>query len=358
MVGAGWADFLGDGILVIHHWDADGVASAAIIMRELGRRRVTRLYTPPIGTYRLPREEVSRAAAGADSAVVLDLALPWSDVEWLAREVGRVVVVDHHVRREPIGALDGVLPGIDPLALSTSWLLTSLLEREADGLSVLGVAGDLGWRMEYHPEAREFSEAAARSGFDSMGDVIRLAELVDSNYRVGDREGVLEAAEILASARDLSHLLERREWVERLERAEEEVERVRREMLYRREGRLIYAEFESPHNLISRIGRELAWGDEGVVAVVLNRSWRDGLAQLYVRVNGLEVDLDGIWAEASSRGYSVGGKADVIGVVLPEGEARDFLELTIGNVRGQLAPWGLGGGEGDARDLGDSTRGG
>ncbi len=322
-------DELGD-TLVLHHWDADGVASASLILDYLGD--YAELYVPPLGFYWLDSQAANeiRDLGTFDTLMVLDMALPVESIERAASAAGagRVVLVDHHVRpRERYPA--SWVPLVDVRQPSASWHLTQLLGVQPDLRSILGIAGDLGPTLQSHPVYPQVIEVLESLGIGVV-ELERLAELIDANYRVGDREGVRDAVFVLSRGhRDPRSLLDLKKWVIRHRSAEAEVERVVREASVEDFGSVVYVEFESPHLLISTVGRRFAWSREGVAVLVLNSRWRRGYAQVYSRVHGLDLDLTTLAEMARARGYRAGGKREAVGVILPELEAREFVRRAL-----------------------------
>jgi len=322
-------DELGD-TLVLHHWDADGVASASLMLDYLGD--YAEFYVPPLGFYWLDSQAANeiRDLGTFDTLMVLDMALPVESIERATSAVGasRVVLVDHHVRsRERLPASWTSL--VDVRQPSASWHLTQLLGAQPDLRSILGVAGDLGPTLRSHPVYPEVLGVLESLGM-AVEELERLAELVDANYRVGHREGVRDAVFVLSRGYKAPwSLLELKKWVLRHRSAEAEVERVVREANVEDFGSVVYVEFESPHLLISTVGRRFAWSRDRVAVLVLNSRWRKGYAQVYSRVHGLDLDLTPLAEMARSRGYNVGGKRESVGVILPELEARGFVRRAL-----------------------------
>jgi single-stranded DNA-specific DHH superfamily exonuclease len=54
--------------LIIHHWDTDGISSAALLLQYL-RKEKNKLdiknYTPPIGNYRLSDDEIEKISSNS-----------------------------------------------------------------------------------------------------------------------------------------------------------------------------------------------------------------------------------------------------------------------------------------------------
>ena len=88
-------------ILLIHHWDTDGLCSASLILDALGRMDVE-TWTPFLGTFSLTKEDITWAQ-NFDIVLICDMALPARNVEEIAEKT-RVIMFDHH-HQEPI---DGI----------------------------------------------------------------------------------------------------------------------------------------------------------------------------------------------------------------------------------------------------------
>ncbi|MBP1911693.1 DHH family phosphoesterase [Thermococcus stetteri] len=78
--------------LIIHHWDTDGITSAALLIRALNLEEFTNM-TAPIGEFRFD-ERIRAAVKNAERLYVLDFNVP--------HEVEKVKVptlfVDHHTQ--------------------------------------------------------------------------------------------------------------------------------------------------------------------------------------------------------------------------------------------------------------------
>ena len=79
-------------MLIIHHWDTDGITSAALLIRALNLEEFRNL-TPPIGEFRFD-ERIKRAIKEAEKIYVLDLSLP-HEVEGIEKEI---MFIDHHIQ--------------------------------------------------------------------------------------------------------------------------------------------------------------------------------------------------------------------------------------------------------------------
>jgi len=79
-------------MLIVHHWDTDGVTSAALVVKALGLEDFTNL-SPPIGEFRFDGR-IRKAIEKAEKLYILDLNLP-HEVEGIEKEI---IFIDHHIQ--------------------------------------------------------------------------------------------------------------------------------------------------------------------------------------------------------------------------------------------------------------------
>ncbi|NJE05690.1 DHH family phosphoesterase [Thermococcus sp. M36] len=303
--------------LIIHHWDTDGVASSALLVRALALGEFTNL-TAPIGEFRFD-ERLWKAIERAERLYVLDFNVP--------NEVEKVKVptlfIDHHTQpriKNPL--VEQVNPSLD----GDYYPSCSLVVSEHFGLfnawSALGVIGDIGERAFEIERVRELLRKANLS----RGEALRLVELIDSNYIAMEREAVEEAVRVLLE-NDVRNLLEYGPWVRKAEAIRDAIEGAL-SSAEERKG-FAFAGFESPFNIISKVARKLVWelGYRG--AVVVNRNFH-GKAQVYFRVSPEEaqrIDMAGVIERVKALGANAGGKREVLGCVCERDKIEDVLTI-------------------------------
>ncbi|HID74289.1 MAG TPA: DHH family phosphoesterase [Thermoplasmata archaeon] len=314
-------------VLLVHHWDADGISTAAMLADEIERLSVSvRGFTPVIGNFFLSPEDRSAIehGPGHDIVLVVDYALPVEDMGWLA-DRWPTAQIDHHLlRHDRIVQVNPVVDGADPGSYpSASWVATGYLDRDPDLLSVYGVVGDVGDRVRGMPVWPAVEAVLERHGL-TLGDVQRIVDLIDSAYKVGDREGVIAAVDVVRrAAGDPSSLLNNDEWRGNLAAIDREMERLLSLPVTERAG-LTVREIETRFNLISALGRSMA--AEHGAALVINRGYFPDRDQIYLRrTDGVHVTR--IIEAARERGYSAGGKKEVVGIVVPKEETDRALDL-------------------------------
>lgn len=319
-----------DRVAVVHHWDADGIASAALVIEEV--RRVSpgaRVHnrSPTIGRWALDEGEVAGLRGwGPDLLVIVDLAVRDDDLDAILDGLPGVpaLMVDHHraevpehprlVYRNPVaeGSPETDFP-------SCSWVLRGMLDRDTDLLTTLGVFGDRGRGMVDEPIWGAMEAFLDGSDLD-WDDMHLLVDLVDSSAKRVDLPSVnASVGHLLEGWREPRGLLDLPEWVE----GNLEVERALARELERgpetvADGVLVKT-IDTPYLVISTAARRLLRTREEPVVVVTNLGYSEEEVQVYVRRKG-DLDLAPLIPVMRDRGYSAGGKGEVLGVILPRGD--------------------------------------
>ena len=303
--------------LIIHHWDADGITSTAILVRALNLGEFINM-TAPIGEFHFD-ERIWGAIGRAGRLYVLDFNVPG--------EVEKVKVptlfIDHHSQPRITNPL---VEQINPSLKGNYYPSCSLVVSEHLNLfnawTALGAVGDIGERAF---ELELVEKLLEREGL-SREEALRLVELMDSNYVAMDREGVEEAVKVLLN-NPPRELLNYEPWVRKVEVIRKSIE----EALSSVEERAGFAfvRFESPYNIISKVARKLVWEKGYPGAVVVNGNFH-GKAQLYFRVlpeTAERVDMKGLIERVRETGANVGGKREVMGCVCERGKVDEVLKL-------------------------------
>ncbi|MFA4662871.1 DHH family phosphoesterase [Pyrococcus kukulkanii] len=300
--------------VIIHHWDTDGITTAAIVAKALNIELHN--LTPPIGEYSFD-ERIWSAISRAERVYVVDLNVP-QEVERIKVET---IFIDHHIQpriKNPL--VRQINPALEGKQYPSASLVASEYLNFWNAWSALGAVGDIG--------ARAFNDPLVKKLLKQEGlterEALRLAELIDSNYISMDRKGVEEAVKVLLE-NPIKELLSYEPWVKKAERIRAEIEEAISGVEVK--GGMAFLEFESDLNIISKIARKLVWDLGYDVALVVNRNFH-GKAQVYLRISpGANIDVTGITKELRKRGFNAGGKKEVIGCICERDEVEDVLEI-------------------------------
>ena len=316
-----------DRVAVVHHWDADGIASAALVIEEAYRVlpgvEVVNL-SPSIGRWYLGPGEIARVRDwGPDLLVLVDLAVRDDDLGAILDGVGvPVLMVDHHRAERP---RDPRVEYHNPVAYgepeedypSCTWVLINLLGRPVDLLAALGAFGDRGRGVENEPVWPTLQAFLEGSGLEEA-EMHRLVDLVDSSAKRVDVAAVNAAVgHLLDGWRDPRSLLSLDEWVRGAAEVEEalaiELERGPENVL----GRTLVKTIDTPYLVISTAARRLIRTRDLPVVVVVNHGYSGSETQIYVRRLG-DLDLSPLISRMRGMGLSAGGKGEVVGIVAPD----------------------------------------
>jgi hypothetical protein len=314
-------------IAVVHHWDADGIASAALVVEEASMSSPgaeVMNMSPSIGRWYLGPEEIDRLQEwDPDLLVLVDLAVRDDDLRVIIDGLAvPVLMVDHHRAERPTDprvsyhnpVADGEPEDESP---ACTWVLRRLLDRPVDLLAVLGVFGDRGRGVENEPVWPALEAFLEESGLEEI-DMHRLVDLVDSSAKRVDVEAVNAAVgHLLDGWREPRDLLHLEEWVSAASEVEgamvTELERGPEKVL----GRTLFKTIDTPYLVISTAARRLIRSREQPVVVVVNLGYSGSETQIYVRRLG-DLDLSPLIGRMRGRGLSAGGKGEVVGVIAPD----------------------------------------
>lgn len=263
-------------ILILHHWDTDGLASAALILQ---REPEAEIMTPSIGNYFLTTKELKRIARGEYRKIYcLDWNLPEKEKEKLKKLTKKFIFIDHHGEKAK-------------KYQSNTLLLTKYLHVRSDFFVALGLVGD--------------KEEKAKKGVKNFSRLWRLKELIDSNYILNKRENIKETIKLLAD----NKIKKLEKFRKNLKIIEQEVKRNSRQKPIKF-GKIYFFLIKSKYFLISKITRQLSkkYPDKLIIC------WQKD--RLYLRRDKLNINLLDLVDFFRSLGYNVGGKEEVLGIIL------------------------------------------
>ncbi len=315
--------------LLLHHWDADGMSSAAILLRCLEGTYET--FTPTIGNYLLNEEDKEEIRKlDPDHTIVADMALPKDSIEFL-KGFGGVHIFDHHIQERhdvemhhnPI--ISGKTPKEYP---SCSWVVTEYLELEPDILTILGAFGDRETKLKENERAMNVIQPLMDSFKVGFDDMLRCVHMMDTLHKLGDRKSIREFPWFLMDVTHPNEILSRKDLKENLEKLEETIERLSKRELTRSKENLYRLRLKTPYNIISTVTRKISWSrsDDDIV-MVTNPSFHPGETQVYIR--GAIPNSKEIIEYVRNKGHSAGGKEDVVGMVIPTEQEDEILDEVI-----------------------------
>lgn len=306
--------------LILHHWDTDGICSAAMVKRYL-QDLSAKTMVPRIGMYSLSEAEFRLIELGGfDAVTVVDLALPERDFDKLVELSPEVWVFDHHMkdRRNDLHQFNPVAHGSPSDNYpSTTWVLSELWDLPLDLLTVLGVVGDKAESIRVQkvfPRIEEYMESKGIN-FDEL---FRLTQLIDSNYGIGDASEVDKAVSlVLEHEEDLLALLANDVWIRNAERLKKIIAKEEESAGSPSNGILVHR-FLSDLDIISAISRRLSKQDGVRTSVVIQSGFFEEFDRVYVRTSDCDIDLSLVLHLTQGEGHISGGKREVVGAIIPK----------------------------------------
>jgi len=181
---------------IFHHWDTDGIASAALILKKY-KDQIAAMMTPRIGFYSEEAINIMSVPRDVDYVIFLDYGINGEDYERIHGKLNKpLIVIDHHLAEPWCNSGDSIY--CNPVALgvgdeaeypSTTYLLSKILgvKDEHDVMLIaLGIIGDLAPYFDAgisHRGLEYFRKLVINTKVD-MITLRRAADILDSCYRI------------------------------------------------------------------------------------------------------------------------------------------------------------------------------
>jgi len=290
--------------MIIHHWDCDGICSAALLKNIVNDE----LLVP--NDFFLNDEEKKYIKKRNPAKIYLaDIALPGKDINFL-KNVSELYVFDHHKRKDREKNFY-----IDENSPSTTFIIKKQYKLKEDFLPVLGAIGDKEEKILDTKYKKDVKNVLEKYNI-TFNQLLKIAKLLDSNYVLNDFEAVKESVDfVLKNKNNPRAILENEELNENLEKIEKEI---KNNLNYSMENNFVLCEINTGYRIISKIARILfkKYPDKNIL--VINRK----TGNIYVRS---KKDLSFL-IENVKKKYLAGGKKDVCGIILPKNEINEYVE--------------------------------
>jgi len=313
----------GNGLL-IHHWDTDGITSAALLLHHLKDHQLI-TQTPTLGNYYLTETELQHTQK-YDYIIVCDMALPHDNLSILSNDKP-LLIFDHHLQEKHQKALlhhnpviDGKSPEDYP---SASWITNTYLTNPPNLYALLGVIGDHECTINENPLFKAHIETLQEQHNLCFKELLYMVYLLDSNYKIGDKKAVENAPNQLNDNwQDPKAILNNKQWVKNQNNIQEELKTQLNTIPQPHHG-IIIKNMHNSYNLISTITRKIYWQTQQPT-IVINTGYFPEHDQLYARA---QKDLAPMIQQGKQLGFNCGGKKQVLGAIVPKHQTQHYLEI-------------------------------
>ncbi len=310
--------------LLIHHWDTDGICSAKLLLDHLSDKDIVN-KTPELGNYFLTDKELGEYS-NYDFVIVADMNLPEDNILRLTKNA-KVMIFDHHLGKEikQVFHNNPIIKGENPDDYpSASWIVNDFLGNDVNLYALLGIIGDHEQKIRNNKSFSEMIDDFCKNNNLTFDDLLKMAYLLDSNYKLGDKKAVEEAPRFLIKNESTQDILKNLKWNESYTRLDGELKK-QLNLPYDEVDGVILKKVNTQYNIISTITRRVAW-DSGKNTIVINTGFFKDRDQVYVRG---KKDANPMIMRGKELGFKCGGKKEVLGAIVPKEKTDSFVKEII-----------------------------
>jgi len=318
------AELQGKGLL-IHHWDTDGICSARLLLEHLSGKNIVN-KTPVLGNYFLTEKELEDHSK-YDFIIVADMSLPEDNILRLAKN-SKIMIFDHHLGPEikQVFHHNPVIKGESPDEYpSASWIVNQYLSKPVNLFALLGIVGDYEQKIKNNKAFYQIITDFCDENNLDFDDMLKMSYLLDSNYKLGNKEAVEKAPHLLLSYSSADEILNNTTWNENFTKLNEEIKKQLEQPADEIDGTIL-KRISTPYNIISTITRKVAW-ESGKNTLVINTGFFSDMDQVYVRSNK---NAEPMIKRGKDLGFNCGGKKEVLGAIVPKDKTDSFVEEILG----------------------------
>lgn len=319
----------GKGIL-IHHWDTDGICSACLLLEHLSDKKIIN-RTPQLGNYYLTNEELKEYSK-YNFVIVVDMALTKDNILKLAKNA-QVMIFDHHLGKvyDKVFHHNPVIKGKNPDDYpSASWIVNDYLGKDVNLFALLGIIGDHEQKIKNNKKFMKIIDDFRKKNNLTFDDMLKMVNLLDSNYKLGNKKFVEEAPLQLLNRGSAEEILKNIQWNENYTKLAKELTK-QLNIPADEINEIILKKINTPYNIISTITRRIAWGS-GKNTIVINTGFYHDKDQIYMRS---KKNAEPIISRGKSLGFKCGGKKEVLGAIVPKDKTDFFVKEILDFLKGE-----------------------
>lgn len=307
--------------LLIHHWDTDGMCSARLLLEKLSDKKIDN-RTPQLGNYFLTEKELDEYSK-YDFIIVADMAIPEENILRLAKNA-KIMIFDHHLQPviKQVFHHNPVIKGENPDEYpSASWIVNQYLGNPVNLFALLGIVGDHEQKIKNNKLFFQTITDFCQKNNLTFDDMLKMVYLLDSNYKLGDKNAVEKAPHMLLTYNSANDILNNPIWNENYTKLNDEIKNQLEQPVNEINGTIL-KKMNTQYNIISTVTRKIAWSS-GKNAVVINTGFFKDMDQVYVRG---KKDAGPLIKRGKELGFKCGGKKEVLGAIVPKDKTDSYVE--------------------------------
>lgn len=308
--------------VIIHHWDTDGIVSAAILRNYFAEHypdKTVELFVPEITNYFLTEEQFAYLQAQHyDFVLTCDFNLPADMVQRLAELwPDQVYFFDHHHHDQPYDTVH-YYNKLHPACAS---YICEVLGLPCDLLPVIAMVGDREEGIQQDATFYPYVQAVVADNNITFSELLQIRELIDSNYIMDDYAGIMETIKLVQD--DPLAVLNDVRLQTNLSTIAQTVEQYVTQPPQQLSNVVSAWEISTKYNVLSHITRHLsrAYPDK----IIFTRQRKGDQTTCYIRRRTLAFDVRQMIEFAHSLGLNSGGKEEVAGIIIPQARLEEFL---------------------------------
>lgn len=300
--------------VVIHHWDTDGIVSAALLrnyFRQQFPDKQLELFMPTVTNYYLTDDQYDYLQQqGYQFVLTCDLNFPSSTVQALAsRWPGQVYFFDHHHHPAPHANVH-YYNTEHPACASH---IAERLGWPYDLLPVIAMVGDREEGIQQDKTYYPAVQAVMAQHSLTFSQLLEARRLIDSNYIVDDYAGIIETIRLLQD--DPLAIFSDTHLRANLTKIDQTIAGLIEQAPTKLSDHVWFWEISTPYNILSHVTRALSRQYPEVV--IFTRQLKNSQYTCYARKRQASFDARQFIAYAHELGLNSGGKAEVAGVIIP-----------------------------------------
>lgn len=325
------ADFLPQGKrgVIIHHWDTDGLCSAAELLNYCQKRwpdKKIDTFVPTITNYYLTEQQYTYLQKqGYDFVMTCDINFQADTINRLAELFPKQAFIFDHHHQTPY---TNVHYYNEPYPSCAAYICAAL-QQPYSLTAVMAIVGDREESIQKDPKFYPIvQEGMAEHGL-TFSQLLDVRRLIDSNYIVEDYAGMITTIELLRH--DPLAVLTDVTLQSNVQRMGNEIDILTTVTPKQVTDLIMEFTINTHMNLLSQMTRH--WSRQYPDNIIITHQFQHEQYNCYMRRRTASVDMRSMISYARSLGLNAGGKEEVVGIIIPDGKFDYFFPKLVDQLK-------------------------